>query len=205
MKAERGYPRFTITPKAEAAILRGHPWVYDAEVLSIEGTPVSELNIGETRLKFSGNLMRRSNFSAFIGSSAALYFANEQGSLSRYTCAMSQSGASTPRALLTTMVSTPAPAGSSRVFPAEIYPEDILGVHVDGRIATVNLSGNFYTRCQSLNTAQERILIYAMVNSLCELPGIGAVQFLVEGMTLESLSRDIYLKTALLPDPGLLG
>ena len=39
MRAERGYPKFTITPKAEAAILRGHPWVYDAEVLSIEGTP----------------------------------------------------------------------------------------------------------------------------------------------------------------------
>ena len=39
MKAERGYPRFTITPKAEAAILRGHPWVYDAEVLSVEGSP----------------------------------------------------------------------------------------------------------------------------------------------------------------------
>ena len=39
MKAERGYPKFTITPKAESAILRGHPWVYDAEILSIEGTP----------------------------------------------------------------------------------------------------------------------------------------------------------------------
>ena len=39
MKAERGYPRFTITPKAESAILRGHPWVYDAEILSVEGTP----------------------------------------------------------------------------------------------------------------------------------------------------------------------
>lgn len=39
MKAERSYPRFTITPKAEAAILRGHPWVYDQEVLSVEGTP----------------------------------------------------------------------------------------------------------------------------------------------------------------------
>ena len=39
MKAERGYPRFTITPKAENAILRGHPWVYDAEILSVEGTP----------------------------------------------------------------------------------------------------------------------------------------------------------------------
>ena len=39
MKAERTYPKFTVTPKAEAAILRGHPWVYDAEVLAVEGTP----------------------------------------------------------------------------------------------------------------------------------------------------------------------
>ena len=38
MKTDRPYPRFTVTPKAEAAILRGHPWVYDAEVLSVEGT-----------------------------------------------------------------------------------------------------------------------------------------------------------------------
>ena len=37
MKAERSYPKFTVTPKAEAAILRGHPWVYDAEVLRTEG------------------------------------------------------------------------------------------------------------------------------------------------------------------------
>ncbi len=39
MKADRAYPSITVTPKAEAAILRGHPWVYDAEILSMEGTP----------------------------------------------------------------------------------------------------------------------------------------------------------------------
>ena len=39
MKTERSYPRFTVTPKAEAAILRGHPWVYDQEVVSVEGAP----------------------------------------------------------------------------------------------------------------------------------------------------------------------
>ena len=39
MKTDRPYPRFTVTSKAEAAILRGHPWVYDAEVLSVEGIP----------------------------------------------------------------------------------------------------------------------------------------------------------------------
>ena len=32
MKTERSYPACTVTPKAEAAILRGHPWVYDAEI-----------------------------------------------------------------------------------------------------------------------------------------------------------------------------
>ena len=34
MRAERAYPQYTVTPKAEASILRGHPWVYDTEVLS---------------------------------------------------------------------------------------------------------------------------------------------------------------------------
>ena len=41
MKTERIYPRYRVTPKAEAAILRGHPWVYDAEILSTEGTTVN--------------------------------------------------------------------------------------------------------------------------------------------------------------------
>ena len=38
MKAARSYPCYTVTPKAEAAILRGHPWVYDVEIVSSEGT-----------------------------------------------------------------------------------------------------------------------------------------------------------------------
>ena len=37
MKMERGYPVYTVTPKAENVILRGHPWVYDAEILNTEG------------------------------------------------------------------------------------------------------------------------------------------------------------------------
>jgi 23S rRNA (cytosine1962-C5)-methyltransferase len=37
MKAERTYPRVTVSAKAEAALLGGHPWVYDAEILKTEG------------------------------------------------------------------------------------------------------------------------------------------------------------------------
>ena len=39
MRAERGYPLCTITPKAEAALVKGHPWVYDAEITALSGTP----------------------------------------------------------------------------------------------------------------------------------------------------------------------
>ena len=35
MKAQRGFPQATITPKGERALVGGHPWVYEAEVESI--------------------------------------------------------------------------------------------------------------------------------------------------------------------------
>lgn len=37
MKAQRDFAKATITPKGERALEGGHPWVYDAEVLGIEG------------------------------------------------------------------------------------------------------------------------------------------------------------------------
>ena len=43
MKTDRIYPCYTITPKAEAAILRGHPWVYDTEILTGEDAENGDL------------------------------------------------------------------------------------------------------------------------------------------------------------------
>ena len=39
MKTPRPYPRATITPKGEHALEKGHPWVYEAEVVSLEPAP----------------------------------------------------------------------------------------------------------------------------------------------------------------------
>ena len=36
MKAQRPYPQITITPKGEAALVGGHPWVYQVAVLSVD-------------------------------------------------------------------------------------------------------------------------------------------------------------------------
>ena len=41
MKALRPYPQITITPKGEAALVGGHPWVYEGEVTGLSG-PVSD-------------------------------------------------------------------------------------------------------------------------------------------------------------------
>ena len=43
MKALRPYPKITITPKGEAALTGGHPWVYEGEVTAVDGTPEDEL------------------------------------------------------------------------------------------------------------------------------------------------------------------
>ena len=37
MKAQRPYPQITITPKGEAALVGGHPWVYEGEVTGLSG------------------------------------------------------------------------------------------------------------------------------------------------------------------------
>ena len=37
MKAERGFPRFIITPKGTRWVEQGHPWIYADEVIREEG------------------------------------------------------------------------------------------------------------------------------------------------------------------------
>ena len=39
MKAERGYPIFTLSKKGQRWVEQGHPWVYAEEILSRSGEP----------------------------------------------------------------------------------------------------------------------------------------------------------------------
>ena len=177
----------------------------DAVRICVDGVPVETCALGEAQLQFADGLMRRSNFSARIGSSAALYFSDDDGGLRRVECAMSRSAAISPRGILAEMILAGDPgSGLASVFPDGVLPEDILGTQISGSIALVNLSGNFYSRCQMLDAPAERRLIYAMVNALTELVDVGAVRFIVEGRSIDTMVQSIYLRTPLLPDPGLV-
>lgn len=178
----------------------------DAVRISIEGSLVEECVMRDNIFRFKDGLLRREDFTSVIGSSAQLYFANAEGKLVAVESPMSQSAAISAMGLLSELTDSSAVylPGTKSVFPEGIAQEDILGVSIEGRTAMVNLSGNFYARCQSLAPQEERLLIYSMVNTLSGLDHIGAVSFLFEGEQVDSLAQNIYLKTALLPDPGLV-
>ena len=177
----------------------------DAVRICVDSAPVESCTLGESQLQFADGLMRRSDFSARIGGSAALYFAAPDGGLRRMERAMSRSAAASPKGVLAEMILAGDPGDElESVFPEGVLPEDVLGVEVGNSVAVVNLSGGFYSRCQMLDAAAERRLIYAMVNALTELEGIGAVRFIVEGVSIDTLVQSIYLRTPLLPDPGIV-
>ena len=46
MKQERQFPRATVTEKAEAALKRGHPWVYDTEITEFAGEKIKDGILG---------------------------------------------------------------------------------------------------------------------------------------------------------------
>lgn len=58
MKTERPYIKAQITPKAEKAVKRGHPWVYGEEITSLSGDPGN----GDIVDVFAGNAWQGSGF-----------------------------------------------------------------------------------------------------------------------------------------------
>ena len=176
----------------------------DAVRLTIGDTLIERLNIRGQYHDFPDGLMCHSDFSMYSGSVCTLYFAASSGKLVPVQRAVSSERSASAYMLLTQLVSGPSSADSSAaaVMPAGMTSSDILGVSVQSGIASVNFSDAFYRLCQMLNAEEERLLVYSIVNTLCDLPGISSVRILIEGEQIETLSGSIYLMNDLLPNPG---
>lgn len=74
----------------------------------------------------------------------------------------------------------------------------LLSLSIASGVAYVNFSGEVQNRRYG-GSAGEGLLLYAVVNSLAELPGINKVQFLVEGNKLETLFGHIEIMEPLGP------
>lgn len=178
----------------------------DAVRLMVNSDPVTMCALGDEILQFQDGLIRRRHFSERIGSTATLYLIDGADELRRVERAVSTRSALSPRSLLTELFSYSGADGEALRLPisTRLGPEDLLGVQVLGGIARINLSGNFYRSCQTLSPRAERDLVYAIVNTLCGLEWIHGVRFYIEGRAADTLAGGIYLKSVLMPNPGII-
>ena len=178
----------------------------DAVRVMVNGEAISMCELDAEIVRFPDGLIHRRDFAGKIGSSATLFLADADGRLQPVRRAVSTRSALSPRSLLTELLQYAGKdAALTFPLPSGVYPEDFLGVQASGGIARVNLSGSFYRACQGLDERNERALVYSMVNTLCQLSGIRAVRFYVESRPADTLAGSIYLKSVLLPNPGIVG
>lgn len=178
----------------------------DAVRILVSGDPITVCQFGDTILRFDDGLIRRSDFASLIGSVATLYLADSFGALQPVQRAVSTRSALSPRNLLSELFYYTDRDDSQLSFPVpeNVFAEDVLGIQVSGQIARVNLSANFYRCCQALDASAERSVVYCMVNTLCATDNIHAVRFYVEGVSAETLAGSIYLRSPLMPNPGIV-
>ena len=177
----------------------------DVVRILVNDEPITVMEIDGEIVRFPNGMVRRDDFAARIGSVATLYLPDEKGALHPVERAVARRAALSPRSLLEALFEYADPAGKLALpAPEGVSGVDILGIQVENGIALVNLSAGFYRACQTLDAAAERGLIYAIVNTLCRLNGISGVRFFIEGLSAETLSGSIYLKSALLPNPGIV-
>lgn len=177
----------------------------DAVRICIDNEPITECTIGEENHYYADGLVRREDFSSFIGSAVTLYLPSADGALDAVERAVSMVRQQSPLSLLYALFDDIlVRENGEEVFPSDVYYDDILGVSLENGVASVNLSANFYRQSQMLSDAGERGVVYAIVNTLCELDGVSGVRFYIEGVSAETLAGNIYLKSVLLPNPGIV-
>lgn len=179
--------------------------------VSINETPVTELQLEEdldVSISFAENVLLRSDFSTLLYDYCTLYFADADGQRLRevkrpvpYTQRMS------PRTLLIELARGPqaydSVDGLTAVMPAgAIQDTDILGLALSEGAMLVNFAPSFENVGSGMDETQERLLAYAMVNTLCAGTGANSVCFFRSGAQFDGFSGKIYWRGLFYPLPA---
>lgn len=174
--------------------------------IDVDGDIMTEMNVKGNARQLDDGVITRRMFAGYVGSVARLYFPDESGMLTGVLRAMPQRRARSAYSVMLQLLAGPSETetGLSAAMPEGITADDLLGVKLSGGVLYVNMSYNFYRLCQNIDEAQERLLVYSIVNTMCAMRGVDAVSILIEGERVETLTDSIYLKTELMPNPGLI-
>lgn len=159
-------------------------------------------------ITFSEGLMRRRDFSGFLLEECVLYFADAQGKLAKTYRPVPYYEAASARALVEQLMLGPQPfdsrTGLSAVLPQGLRPADLLGVGYEDQTMLLNFSSQLGVLAAGMDGAAEARLVYSLVNTLCELPGVKRAALFVQGSQPDSLAGAIYLPGDFLPNTDLV-
>ncbi|MBR1584189.1 MAG: GerMN domain-containing protein [Clostridia bacterium] len=162
---------------------------------------------GDTML-FQDGLMRRRDFSAFLLAHCTLFFANSRGKLTRVYRPIPFYETHNARALIQQLMMGPQPydsqLGLSAVLPQGLRDADLIGVSFENNTLLLNFSAQLQALAEDFDAPAERRMVYALVNTLCELQGIDKAAVYILGSQPDILIREVFLPGDFLPNYNLI-
>ena len=150
-------------------------------IFTVDGSPLTDS---------SGEVIGRMNAGNFVDillteegmlrqeTDLTLFFTDETGTVlipAMYHFTINNSNSSMEEYILQQLKNGPAIDSTYRTMADNV---EIISVMTKDNVCNVNFGSNFLTQEQPVS---DEIMIYSIVNSLCSLPYVDSVQFLVEG------------------------
>jgi len=162
--------------------------------------------VGET-IQFAEGLMQRRHLVPFLLTSCTLYFANDAGKLTPVQRPVPYYSAVNPRALIEQLMLGPQPfdseTGLKGVLPEGLRDADLLGVDFSQGVMRLNFSEKLLSLSQGMDAQEEKRMVYAVVNTLSELPGVKKIGFYIMGSQPETFAGALYLPGEFMPNLNL--
>ena len=168
----------------------------DGVVITVDGQPLRDNNGREFGPMNRGNVIIEPAISAETTEYAilTLYFSNYNGTdlITEERVIEVNANQTNEKTILEQLIAGPEKSDARRTIPAETKLRDVTTTK-DG-ICYVNLSQDFVSK-HSGGEMEEKLTIYSIVNSLCEVDYIDKVQFLIEGKKVDQFKGELELKT----------
>ena len=162
---------------------------------------------GDT-ITLQDGLMRRRDFAPFLLSQCKLFFASQRGKLTAVYRPIPFFEVYNARALVQQMMMGPqafdSQLGLLPVLPQGLRDADLLGVSLEGNTLLLNFSDQLQALSQDWDSDAERRMVYALVNTLCEVPQVQKAAIYIQGEQPETPLHDIYLPGDFLPNYNLI-
>ena len=94
--------------------------------------------------------------------------------------------------------------GIQTVLPDTLGDADVLGLGLSGTTLLLNLSQHAAADMAQVEPTSERLMVYALVNTLTELRGVSGVCFFFAGAQRDSLAGVIYWPGVFLRDGSIV-